>query len=84
MLQGPLQGRVRNEWPAGHMSQRAIVQSLSGPANETTYLDGSTDRTQLRTDLATEKDEGDDRDDSDERENEGIFGQTLAIFVGAE
>jgi hypothetical protein len=44
------------------------------------YLDGIAHLDELLADLATQEDEGDDRDDGDESEDKRVFGQTLTSF----
>ena len=44
----------------------------------------SADRVQDARDLVAQEDKGDDRDDGDEREDQRVLGETLALLVLAE
>ena len=81
MMQGRLQGSDRvpeTERPPGPRRVPA-ADSVVGSG-----LDRVADGAQDLADLATQEDEGDDRNDGDQRQDECVFREALALFIAAD
>ena len=84
-LQGSSDGRPggAERSPGTEEPPGPVGTSGSDSTNEVA-LNGRADRIDDRADLGAQEDERDDRDDSDKREDQGVFGQTLAFLVTSD